>query len=76
MILGIIASPKEESFKKAAENNLSFLEFCLDIGYNLNEFFDNVENIKIWIDKYKVQVGSMGRWGTDRIGKDGTLLEE
>lgn len=76
MELGIIGAPKEESFRYASEKGLSFLEFCLNIGYNLDEFFGNLEEIKRWINKYNVKVASIGRWGTDRIDKAGNIIEE
>lgn len=76
MKLGIIADPKEISFKMASEKELSFLEFCINIGYNLEEFISDVENIKAWIAKYNVKVGSIGRWGSDRIDKEGKIIDE
>ena len=76
MKLGIIATPEEQSFMMAAAKGLSFLEFTINIGYNLDKFLGDVENIKGWVKQYGVAVGSIGRWGTDRINKDGSIIEE
>ncbi len=76
MELGIIGPPVEESFKKAAKKELDFLEFCINIGHDTQSFFNNVENFKKWIGQYKVKVGSIGRWGSDRIDKEGNIIEE
>lgn len=75
MELGIIALPKEESFKMAQRKGLDFLEFCINNGYNTGEFFDDLGNIKGWIKKYGVKVGSIGRWKTDKLDRDGKLIE-
>jgi sugar phosphate isomerase/epimerase len=76
MNLGIIARPNEESFKNAAQKNLDFLEFCINIGHDTDEFFNDIEKVKGWISQYNVKVGSIGRWGSDRIDKKGNIIEE
>lgn len=76
MKLGIIAYPKEENFKMAAEKGLDFIEYCINAGENADDFFNNLETIKSWIDKYNVKIGSIGRWGQDRIDKSGNIIQE
>lgn len=76
MQLGIIGDPKEASFKSAKERGLKFLEFCLNIGYDLDGFYKDLDDIKSYISEYDVYVGSIGRWGTDKIDKSGNIIEE
>ena len=76
MELGIISGYDENSFKIAAENKLSFLEFTINIDHNTEEFFCALGEIKGFITKYGVMVQSIGRWGTDRINQNGTLVED
>lgn len=76
MQLGIIAGYQEKDFKMASEKGLSFLEFCINVGSNTQDFFDSIESIKEWSKQYQVGVQSIGRWGTDRIDQKGALVEE
>lgn len=75
MNLGIIAGPKEESFKMAQKKGLDFLEFCINAGHNTDEFFSDLDDIKGWIEKYNVKIGSVGRWKSDRIDKAGNIID-
>lgn len=83
MRLGIIAAPVEESFKMAAGKGLDFLEFCINGNQNpeknstqnVEELSQNVENLKRWMDQYNVAVGSIGRWGPDRIDTEGNIIQ-
>lgn len=76
MELGIIYSYDEESFARAKELGLSFLEICYNVGNEVEDLKEDVEEIKANIKKYGVGIGSMGRWGSDKINKDGSLIEE
>src|SRR5690625_4230288 len=76
MKLGIIGEPTEMSFKKAQEKGLEFLEFCINVGSDIDQFLNDVKNISEWIKTYGVGVQSIGRWGTDRIDSEGNLIEE
>lgn len=76
MKLGIIANPEEPSFAMAKEKKLSFLEFCINIGQDCNQFHGRIEELKAYIQKYGVDVGSIGRWGTDKIDSNGNIIEE
>ncbi|MCZ8513212.1 sugar phosphate isomerase/epimerase [Paenibacillus filicis] len=76
MNLGIIGEWTEESFKQAADHQLDFVEFCVNVNKNADEFLNRTGEIRNWITRYNVGVGSVGRWGSDRIGKDGIIEEE
>lgn len=76
MQLGIIAQPKEDSFKMASDKKLSFIELCINIDKDVKAFCDTTDDIKSWIAQYQVQVGSIGRWGPDRIDEKGQPIEE
>jgi len=76
MKLGIIASPKEESFKMARSKGLDFLEFCINPVNNAEEFFNDLPRIKQWMEEYGVEVGSVGRWKSNRIDEKGNIIPE
>jgi len=76
MNLGIILDTSEKSFKFAADKGLDFLEFCIDVGQDPNKFYGELDDIKERMKKYNVGVASIGRWGTDRIDKNGKMIEE
>jgi sugar phosphate isomerase/epimerase len=76
MKLGIIAAPNEKSFQAAAEKGLDFIELCINGGYDTDVFFAELPQIKEWIEKYKIAVGSVGRWKTNILKPDGSIDEE
>lgn len=83
MKLGMIAGARvdnweqlEQSFRTAQQKGLSFLEFCVNIGQDCTAFLAKAEELKTLIDSYGVGVGSIGRWGTDKIDTDGNLIED
>ncbi|MBO7748695.1 sugar phosphate isomerase/epimerase [Paenibacillus sp. MWE-103] len=76
MKLGIIADPKAESFDYAAGLGLEFVEFCINVGVPAEEFAVKVPELKAASARAGVAVGSIGRWGADRIAKDGSIVEE
>ncbi|HAN21740.1 MAG: hypothetical protein A2Y15_00450 [Clostridiales bacterium GWF2_36_10] len=71
MNLGIICPQHDaEGIKKIKEMGLSFAEFDInadDISYL------NIEEIKKALVEYKVSLGAVGRWGRNRIEKDGSI---
>jgi sugar phosphate isomerase/epimerase len=75
MKLGIIAAAKEENFKRAAEKGLEFIELCINAGTNHEEFFDKLPQIKGWMEKYNISVGSVGRWKAVILDENGTINE-
>ncbi|MCQ6561025.1 sugar phosphate isomerase/epimerase family protein [Paenibacillus mendelii] len=76
MKLGIIASPEAASFHQAHAKGLEFLEFCINIGSDIDAFLSSVPALKQASEQTGVQVASIGRWGTDRISKEGIVEEE
>ncbi|MBW8349273.1 sugar phosphate isomerase/epimerase [Bacillus sp. IITD106] len=76
MKLGLIGAPVEESFKTAKEKGLSFLEFCINIGEDVDQFLGNIPQISDWSKSYNIGIQSIGRWGTDKIDKNGKIIEE
>src|SRR5438045_4048478 len=76
MKLGIIAAPIEESFQRAQYKGLDFLEFCVNEGHNVDEFYRNRETLSKWKNEYGMKVGSIGRWKSLRIDDHGQVIEE
>lgn len=77
MKLGIIVpNVSEESFKKARDYNLDFVEFTINGGNDGKELFDQIEDVKLWMKKYNLAIGSIGRWKTVEQLPDGSLNQE
>lgn len=74
MKLGIIAWIGEDDFRAAQEKGLEFIE--LDVNDRDAEFLEHLEEIKGFSQKYRMPIGAVGRWGKDKISKDGILQEE
>ncbi len=72
MLLGIIAKPTEISFIKAQEKGLDFLEFTINKGDSVPDFIADVGNLKKYAQDYQISIGSLGRWKTETIAKDGS----
>lgn len=74
MQLGIIGWINEESFRKAVERNLDFLEFC--VNSSDEKFIKGLETTKAYSKKYHLPIASVGRWGMDKIREDGSCIAE
>jgi len=74
MELGIISWITEEDFKKASERGLAFVE--LDVNDRAEEFLQHLEEIKSYSNTYQMPIGAVGRWGSDRISKEGICEKE
>lgn len=74
MKLGIISWIKEEDFKEAQNKGLAFIELCVNNRHK--EFLDHVESVKAYSEKYHMPIGSVGRWGEDKITTKGIREEE
>lgn len=74
MKLGRIAWFEENDFRSAKERGMAFIE--IDVNDRAQEFLDNVETIRERSLRYEMPVGAVGRWGSDRICKDGIREEE
>lgn len=80
MKLGIIMPPKPESFDRAKELGLDFVEFdCNPIQYGGQPKADllaSKESIKEASDRTGVEVGAVGRWGSPILDKNGQVIPE
>lgn len=77
MQLGIICPYDDEGFKKAKELGLDFIEICYNVGNDCIKFSKEIlPAILERTKKYGVGIGSIGRWGSDKIDKDGNMIEE
>lgn len=76
MKLGIIEKPNEQGFQNAAKFGLSFVEYCINVGQDVDEFASHAGELERLSAKYGIEVGAIGRWGTDKVNKDGTLINE
>ena len=75
MKLGRIAAPREESFLRAKELGLEFLEFCEDVNRDHEQFLKDVPQLRKWSGETGVAVGSIGRWGAEKFDAEGNLIE-
>ena len=76
MKLGRIAAPREESFLRAKELGLEFLEFCEDVNRDHEQFLKDVPQLRKWSGETGVAVGSIGRWGAEKFDAEGNLIEQ
>lgn len=74
MQLGIIGWIDELSFQKAVSRNLEFIELC--VNSNDKEFLEHLERTKEYSGQYHLPIASVGRWGMDKINKEGIILKE
>lgn len=76
MKLGIINGWEEGHFKAVSEKGLEAVEFCINYNYDSAEVLKKAEEIRANSEKYGVLVGSVGRWGMDRIDENGNVIPE
>ncbi|MBQ2775324.1 MAG: sugar phosphate isomerase/epimerase [Clostridia bacterium] len=76
MKLGIINGWSEGCIKYVHDKGLEAVEFCVNDKYDSNEFLAQAQAIKGYSEKYGVAVGSIGRWGMDRIDDNGDVIPE
>ncbi|WNR46002.1 sugar phosphate isomerase/epimerase family protein [Paenibacillus roseipurpureus] len=76
MQLGLLRPRRLEVFQQAQELGLRFVEFACNVNNDLTEFFNQIQQYKRESERTGVSVGSIGRWGSDRINKDGSIIEE
>ncbi len=77
MKLGIICPYDEAGFEDAKRLGLEFIEICYNVGNDCVKFSN--ETLPALLErtkKYGVAIGSIGRWGTDKIDKNGGIIEE
>ena len=76
MKLGIIADPDVQSAKWAAGKGLHYLEYCYNVGADLDLLESRIPELKQAYADYDLHLGALGRWGEDKVGPDGELLQE
>lgn len=76
MQLGIISAPTVESFKRAKEKGLDFLELCINEVNNVEEFYQSRNELLNYKNEYGIHVQSIGRWKSLRIDEKGKVIDE
>ncbi|NLB69235.1 MAG: sugar phosphate isomerase/epimerase [Lentisphaerae bacterium] len=76
MTLGMIENSTEAGFNKVAGFGLKSIEFCYNVGEDPSELLANTSDIKKWSSEKEIKVGAVGRWGTDKIADDGSIIQE
>lgn len=74
MKLGRIAWFEEADFKSAKERGMEFIE--LDVNDRAGLFLDNIDTVRQRSLEYQIPIGAVGRWGSNRICKDGICQDE
>ena len=76
MTLGMIENWSEAGFRKVAGHGLKAIEFCYNIGQDPTALMALAGDVRGWRDATGVKVGAVGRWGTDKLAKDGAVIED
>ena len=76
MKLGIIADPDVQSAEWAAGKGLHYLEYCYNVGADLDLLEARIPELKRVYADHDLPLGALGRWGEDKVGPDGELLAE
>lgn len=77
MQLGIIYPYDEEGFKAAKKLGLEFIEICYNVGNDCVKFYnEDLPKLLERTKKYGVAIGSIGRWGSDKIDENGNIIED
>ena len=76
MTLGMIENWSEDGFKRVSSLGLKAVEFCYNIGNDPAKLLAIEGDVRKWSAATGVKVGSVGRWGTDKIAEDGTIIAE
>ncbi|MFB0843296.1 sugar phosphate isomerase/epimerase family protein [Paenibacillus oleatilyticus] len=76
MDLGIIASATEENFRLAQLRGLDFVELLVNEGDDPGNFCSRIGQLQQWKEQYGIKFGSIGRWKSLRIDREGQLIEK
>ena len=77
MTLGIIEKGiNETAFAHAAGFGLDFVEFCVNGDCNEADLLEHIPELKDWMKKYGVAIGSIGRWKTTILDESGNIVPE
>lgn len=75
MKLGIITDHDRNGIMRVRELGLDYAEFDVN-GDDVTYLTDNPSAIQTALSDYNVKLGAVGRWGRDRIKKDGSFNEK
>ncbi|MDD6095051.1 MAG: sugar phosphate isomerase/epimerase [Clostridia bacterium] len=80
MKLGMIMGCEPKSFDEAKALGLDFVEFDLNHpaywGVRLDDFLPKAPEIKAASERTGIEVGAVGRWGSQVVTPDGEIIEE
>ncbi len=76
MKLGMIEGWNEQGFRHIHDLGLGYIEFCYNHGNDTKKLIELIPEIEQWEKTYDVHVGSIGRWGADKINEDGSIIEK
>lgn len=76
MYLGIINGWEDGHIKAVRDKGLKWVEFCCNHNYDSAEVLAKADSIAESCRKYDVRVGSIGRWGMQRVDDKGQPLPE
>lgn len=69
MKLGIISAYDDQSLKRVADFGLSHVEFCINSDHE--KLIKAIPQVQDAMKNHGLTLSSLGRWGTERITKDG-----
>lgn len=73
MKLGIIGKLTENSFRETREHGLDFIELTINGGDDVDGFIAILPQVREWMVKYSLAIGSIGRWKAQILRPDGTI---
>ena len=80
MKLGIIMPPKPESFDRAKELGLDFVEFDCNptdfFGVPTADLLAAKDELKAASERTGVEVGAVGRWASHILDENGNVVQE
>lgn len=76
MKLGIITHYDKQGFETAKKYGLEYVEFVVNVGTDVEDFVKLVPTLMDLSKEYNIGISSVGRFGTDRINKEGNVIEE
>ena len=76
MYLGMINDYTEQGLREVCQFGLHAVEFCINGGTDSNDVLAEKEAIRDRCARYDIRVGSIGRWGMNRVDEDGKPIPE
>lgn len=80
MKLGMIVRPEADQIKKAKDLGLDFVEFDLNypnwFGRPMSEVTPTLPEVKAALEECGMECGAVGRWASQIIADDGSVIEE